>query len=133
MSASEVTDVGYVIVTGHDGHAMTTTDHLSEPVSSSETDDPAANAFSASMVVSGVRCLLTYALFPWLLPLLGMAAGVGPVIGLVVGTIAIGFNIASIRRMLVSQFQWRVLIIIVNVAVIGLLTVLIGLDIGDLV
>ncbi len=85
------------------------------------------------MVVSGVRCLLTYALFPWLLPLLGMAAGVGPVIGLVVGTIAIGFNIASIRRMLVSQFQWRVLIIIVNVAVIGLLTVLIGLDIGDLV
>lgn len=85
------------------------------------------------MVVSGVRCLLTYALFPWLLPLLGMAAGVGPVIGLVVGTIAIGFNIASIRRMLASQFRWRVLIIIVNVAVIGLLTVLIGLDIGDLV
>jgi len=112
---------------------MTTTDHLSEPVSSSETDDPAANTFSASMVVSGVRCLLTYALFPWLLPLLGMAAGVGPVIGLVVGTIAIGFNIASIRRMLASQFRWRVLIIIVNVAVIGLLTVLIGLDIGDLV
>jgi len=111
---------------------MSTTDNIAATASGQETDVPAANAFSMSMVVSGIRCLLTYIVFPWLLPLLGVATGVGPAIGLVVGTIAIGFNIASIRRMLASEFRWRVAIMVVNVAVIGLLLVLMGLDVADL-
>ena len=108
------------------------------PTATSVADAPAgdadvsANTFSTSMVVSGIRCLLTYIVFPWLLPLLGVATGFGSAIGLVVGVVAIWFNIASIRRMRTSQFRWRNAIIGINIAVIGLLLVLIGLDIADL-
>ena len=111
---------------------MSSTDHVIESPPAPSATDPAANAFSMSMVVSGIRCLLTYILFPWLLPVLGLATGIGPVIGLVVGTIAIGFNVASIRRLSRSEFRWRHQIIAVNVAVIVLLLVLVGLDIADL-
>lgn len=94
--------------------------------------DEATSAFSVSMVVSGVRCLLTYVVFPWVLPLLGIATGVGPAIGLVVGTIAIGFNVASIRRFWASDHRLKWPITVVNSGVIVLLLVLIGLDIADL-
>ena len=97
-----------------------------------QATDETANAFSTSMVVSGIRCVLTYVVFPWLLPLMGVATGFGSAIGLVIGVVAIWFNVASIRRMRTSNFRWRKVIIGINVAVIGLLLVLIGLDIADL-
>lgn len=89
-------------------------------------------AFSTSVMVSAVRCLLTYILFPWVLPLLGWASGVGPAIGLVVGVVAIGFNVASIRRFMASGHKYRYWIAALNVAVIALLVVLIVRDVADL-
>jgi hypothetical protein len=90
-------------------------------------------AFSTSMVVSGVRCLLAYIVFPWILPLLGVAGGVGPAVGLVVGVVAIGFNVASIRRFMRTGHRYRYWIATINVLVIGMLTVLIVRDVADLV
>lgn len=84
------------------------------------------------MVVSGVRCLLTYVVFPWALPLFGLAGGVGPALGLAIGTVAIGFNVASIRRFWADDHRWKVPITVINVAVIILLSILIGVDIVDL-
>jgi hypothetical protein len=89
-------------------------------------------AFSTSVLVSAVRCLLTYIVFPWVLPLLGWAGGVGPVIGLTVGVVAIGFNVASIRRFMASGHRYRYLIASLNVVVIGLLVVLVVRDVADL-
>lgn len=94
--------------------------------------NPAANAFSISMMVSGIRCLLTYIVFPWALPLLGLAAGVGTAIGLVFGLLAIGSNVLSIRRMWATDWKWKWPITVINVGVIVLLLVLIGLDVSDL-
>jgi len=90
-------------------------------------------AFSVSVVISGIRCALTYVIFPWVLPLLGIAGGVGPAIGLVVGTVAIGFNIASIRRFWAADHRWKWAITALNTGVIILLVVLIGLDLASLV
>ena len=47
--------------------ALTTSDTSSQ---ASDTD-LAARRFSRSMIVSGVRCMLAYVVFPWLLPALG--------------------------------------------------------------
>lgn len=94
--------------------------------------DPATNTFSVSMVVSGVRCLLTYVVFPWALPLFGLAGGVGPALGLSIGLVAIGFNVASIRRFWVAGHRWRIPITVINVSVIVLLSILVGMDISDL-
>lgn len=95
--------------------------------------DPATRAFSVSILISGIRCVLTYVIFPWVLPLLGFAGGVGPTIGLVVGTVAIGFNLASIRRFWVSDHKWKWPITVLNTSVIVLLLILLGQDIAELV
>lgn len=94
--------------------------------------DLAARRFSRSMVVSGVRCLLTYIVFPWLLPALGWASGVGPWIGLPIGLLAIAFNVDSIRRFRASDHRLRVPVMTINVGVIALLVILVVRDVADL-
>lgn len=84
------------------------------------------------MVVSGIRCLLTYVLFPWLLPALGVATSIGPAIGLPIAVVAIYFNVTSILRFKSAGHRLKWLIIPINVSVIALLVVLMGLDIADL-
>lgn len=111
-------------------------DVTSDPVSHDDvtvvTEEAATARFSTSVVVSGVRCLLTYIVFPWLLPALGLARGVGPGIGLAVGVVAIGFNVSSIRRFHASDHRWKWAITGLNAAVIALLVVLAVMDIRDL-
>jgi hypothetical protein len=97
-----------------------------------ESEADITRAFSTSMVVSGIRCLLAYIVFPWILPLLGVAGGVGPAVGLAVGVVAIGFNIASIRRFMRTGHRYRYWIATINVIVIAMLTVLIVRDVADL-
>ena len=93
----------------------------------------AARIFSLSILVSAVPCLLTYVVFPWVLPLLGVAGGVGPVVGVVVGAVAIAANVASIRRFRSSAHSWRRPLMVLNSAVIALLVVLVIVDVGELV
>lgn len=85
------------------------------------------------MAISGVRCLLAYVVFPWVLPAASRSSGVGPAIGLVIGVIAIGFNVASIRRFQRSNHRWRWHITVLNSVVIALLAVLVVRDVIDLV
>ena len=106
---------------------MTTAD----PVTPVPTDTP-ERTFSLSIVVSAIRCTLTYVIFPWVLPLLGVAGGVGPGIGLVIGTIAIVANIASIRRFWAADHRWKVPITVLNGGIIILLTILVVIDLNDL-
>ncbi len=94
--------------------------------------DPAARVFSVSIFISAVRCLLTYVIFPWVLPALGVAGGVGPGIGLTVGLVAIASNVASIRRFWVSRHRWRWPITVINSGVIVLVTILVLNDLSDL-
>ena len=47
--------------------------------------------------------------------------------------VAIGFNIASIRRFMRTGHRYRYWIATINVAVIGMLSVLIIRDVGELV
>ena len=96
------------------------------------TPKQAEQAFSKSVMVSAVRCLLTYIFLPWLLPLVGVAKGWGPVLGLVVSPIAIVFNVLSIRRFHRSHHKYRWPITAVNVLIIALLLVLVVQDLSDL-
>jgi hypothetical protein len=96
------------------------------------TVDTAARTFSRSMVISGTRCVLTYVVFPWFLPLLGIASGVGPGVGLAVGAIAIWFNVTSIRRFWATGHRMKWAITALNSGVIVLLTILLVIDLRDL-
>jgi hypothetical protein len=92
----------------------------------------AERAFSKSIIVSAVRCTLAYVLIPFAFPLIGLGAGVGPWIGIPVGVAALIANVVSIRRFQRSQHQWRWPMTVINVAIIGLVTVLLIADLVEL-
>jgi hypothetical protein len=96
------------------------------------TPEQAEKAFSNSVMLSAVRCLLTYIVLPWLLPAFGVAKGWGPVLGLVVSPIAIVFNVLSIRRFHRSGHKYRWPISAVNALIIVLLVVLVIRDLVDI-
>jgi len=67
----------------------------------------AENAFSTSVLISAIRCLLTYVVLPIGGPIVGLAGGVGPVVGLVVGVVSSVAIVASMRRFFRSDHRWR--------------------------
>lgn len=93
----------------------------------------AQRVFSVSMLVSGIRCAFAYVLLPFATPFLGLAPGVGPTLGIVVGLVAIGANVFSMRRFWRLRHPWRKPVTVLHVGVIGLLLVLLALDISRLV
>ena len=94
--------------------------------------DPAARVFSRSILISAIRCTLSYVVLPWILPAVGIAAGVGPWIGVIISPVAIGFNIASIRRFWAADHKWKWPITVLNCSVIVLLVILFIDDFSDL-
>ena len=97
------------------------------------TAGDAQRGFSRSIVVSGIRCVLTYVILPFVTPILGFAPGTGPVIGLIVGTVALVANVLSIRRFWRADHPWKKPVTALHVGVIILLVILLYLDIQALV
>jgi len=95
-----------------------------------ETED-AQRTFSFAILVSAIRCTLTYVIFPFVLPFAGLA-GLGPIIGVIVSVVAVVANVSSIRRMHAAQHRWRVPVSIINVAMIVLVIALLVIDLFDL-
>jgi len=58
----------------------------------------ARKAFQTSLIVATFRCLLMYVVFPFVLPAIGIAKGVGPVIGLIINLAAMVCIVMSMRR-----------------------------------
>lgn len=96
-------------------------------------EEDAQRTFSTSIVISGVRCLLTYVIFPFVAPIVGIASGVGSTIGVVASIIGIVANVWSIHRFHASHHPWRWAITAINVAIIGLLSALLIIDLANLI
>jgi hypothetical protein len=92
----------------------------------------AQNAMSGSIAISGIRCLITYILFPLLGPVAGLG-GVGPVIGLVLGAVSLVFVVFSMRRFFAAGHRWRWAYGSVGAAIIVLVVVQSFFDIRHLV
>ena len=58
----------------------------------------ARKAFQTSLIVATFRCLLMYIVFPFVLPAIGLAKGVGPAIGLAINLVAMVCIVMSMRR-----------------------------------
>lgn len=94
--------------------------------------DDAQRGFSRSILVSGIRCALTYVVLPFVAPFIGLAPGVGPIIGLAVGLVAIAANVFSIRRFWQADHRWKKPVTALHGSVIVLLLVLLYLDLVQL-
>lgn len=89
-------------------------------------------AFRTSIVLSATRCTLTYIVLPFAAPAIGFATGVGPWIGVPLGTLAILSNGVTMRRFWAADHKWRWPYTVVSLTVIVLLLILMGGDVADL-
>ena len=93
----------------------------------------AQKAFQTSIMVASVRCLLMYVVFPFVLPVIGVASGVGPWIGLPISLAAIAAILMSIRRFWRADHSKRWHYTVLGTTVIGFLIYLVVNDIVELV
>ncbi len=108
-------------------------DHITAiPEAAPATEDAPYRAFNRSVVISGIRCTMTYVILPYVAPLIGLSTTVGPVLGLTVGAVAIAANIFTIRRFWASNHRWRVPATVISVGVIILLCILGVADLREL-
>jgi hypothetical protein len=99
----------------------------------SDADAAARKAFSTSVLVSAVRCLITYVLLPIVAPLVQLTSNTGlTAVGVAVTVVAIVFNVLSIRRFLATGHRWRYLVVTINVAMIAMLTFMMVTDLRQL-
>lgn len=93
----------------------------------------AQKAFQTSILVATVRCTLMYIVFPFVLPAIGVASGVGPWIGLPISLVAIVAITMSIRRFWRADHSKRWHYTVLGTTVIGFLIYLVVADIIELV
>lgn len=103
------------------------------PEGTTSTAAQARSAFQKSLLISTTRCLLMYIVFPFVLPALGLAKGVGPYIGLVIGLLAMVAIVYSIRRFWRANHSKRWHYTIFGTAIIGFLAVLAVKDLATIV
>jgi len=99
------------------------------PVPESDTH----RIFGVSIFLSATRCLLSYIVLPILLPLLGLAKGVGPWLGIPIGVLALYFDVLGIRRFWLADHHQRWLFSAVYAVVGAMVLTLLVVDIVDLV
>ena len=90
-------------------------------------------AFQRSMMISAIRCTLTYVVFPFVVPAVGFATGVGPILGIVIGLVAMTCDVFTIRRFFAIDHKWRWHFSAVALSVICFLGVLMVQDIAHLI
>lgn len=88
--------------------------------------------FSGSILVSALRCLLSYVAFPILAPAIGAVGGVGPAIGIPIALVALYFDAKGIRRFWLADHRHRWPITALYVAVMILVCVLLAADLASL-
>jgi hypothetical protein len=88
--------------------------------------------FSTSILISAVRCLLSYVVFPILAPTLGAITKVGAAIGIPIGIVALVFDIRAVRRFWLANHKYRWPFTIVYGIVIALVVTLFFRDIANL-
>jgi hypothetical protein len=89
--------------------------------------------FGTSILLSATRCLLSYIVLPILLPVLGLAKGVGPLIGIPVGVLALTFDVLGIRRFWLADHHQKWLFSAVYAVVGAMVLTLLIVDIVDLI
>ncbi len=80
---------------------------IAEPTSSDVRDDVGERALGWSVIFSGVRCILQYAILPFVLPLIGISMTVATPLLMVITGIAIVSIVFSLRRFWKINYRYR--------------------------
>ena len=71
------------------------------------TEASAVQLVEKSLLISMSRCLLTYVVLPFVIPIIGIRGNIAPVIGVALGVVAIVANVASVRRFWRADHRYR--------------------------
>ncbi len=93
----------------------------------------ARRAFQTSILVATFRCLLMYIFFPFVLPAIGIASGVGPWVGLAISIAAIVAITMSIRRFWRADHSKRWHYTVLGTVVMGFMVFEIVRDVSSIV
>jgi len=63
--------------------------------------------FGKSIVISGIRCILTYIVLPLLAPIFSLSGASLPVVGLLLGTVSMVAIVISMRRFFAADHKYR--------------------------
>lgn len=96
-------------------------------------DQAAQRLFSFSILLSALRCLLTYVALPILSPFLGVAGGVGPAVGIPLAVVALVFDVLGIRRFWLADHRWKWAISGIYLVVMGFVSALLVIEVFKLV
>jgi hypothetical protein len=96
------------------------------------TAESAQRMFSKSILISATRCLLTYVLLPIVAPVIGVATGIGPAVGIPLGMVAMCFDVLAVRRFWLADHEYRWICTAVYSVIIGFLLFLMVHDIVHL-
>lgn len=88
--------------------------------------------FSGSILVSALRCLLSYVVFPIAAPAIGAAGGVAPAVGIPIAIVALFFDARGIRRFWLADHRYRWPVTALYLAVMALVCVLLGENVAQL-
>lgn len=90
----------------------------------------AERLFSFAMLISALRCTLSYVILPFVIPALGLGAStsIGPQIGIPIGLIALYYDIKGIRRFWIANHRLKWQMTIIYLLVIALVTYLVVND-----
>jgi hypothetical protein len=102
------------------------------PDAPTATAAEAQKAFQTSVAVAAVRCLVMYVFLPFVLPAIGIAAGVGPWIGLPIAVAAIVAVTMSIRRFWRADHSKRWHYTVLGTVVIAFMVYEIAKDLSEI-
>ena len=97
-----------------------------------ETDRTAENAFGASLIFSGIRCTLQYAILPFVLPVIGVATNAAVPLLLLLNVLAMVSIVFSLRRFWTVGYKYRWQYLFVAFFALILLTAFLIMDIQAL-
>lgn len=90
-------------------------------------------SFQRSMTISAIRCTLTYVIFPIVLPGISFLKGVGPIVGIFIGTFALACDTLTIRRFFAVDHKYRWYFSTIAFSIMCLLMVLLVQDMSHVV
>jgi uncharacterized membrane protein len=92
----------------------------------------AERVVSTSILISALRCTLSYVVLPFVAPIVGIVGDLGPALGVIISVVAIVANVFSIRRFWRADHKWKVPYTVLAIGIILAMLVLMAQDLGDL-
>lgn len=89
--------------------------------------------FRVALIISGVRCLITYLLIPILVPILGVAGVLAAPVGIALCAVAVVNGVVSVRRFWISDHRGKWMYTWFMVVVFAILAVALVADISRMV